>query len=280
LKLDRAELIRLIEGRPTDGFLKSSTISDWVSVGGGSVIVFSIVITIGLRANAIILAGRTNSFGLFFLFLAFGVVLIGFGAWNLTRRKWYDRMMEKYGGEIRAGDLVEALHFTNRWRSGMAIAEQLYLPEKDFGFGMVWLACQCGNGRFAECDRVLTGMVGGQEVLKLMRRAERRVKGAGSLFGLWYLPYLLFGRLGKPLSEIIWKDPAVAAANRWIIEVIGLTIFGLAAASIIYRSWRLGPEEWECRPYLDQLPGDDLKVLVGWGRLGRVAKAVLEARRG
>lgn len=278
MKLDRAELIRLIEARPYEGFWKSNPGTEWFPISLGSGIAIVVIVSMGLNANVMVVTGKTRDLYWLFGGVVFGGLISGIGIFNLTRRKRYEVLMAKYKDEILAEDLVEALHFTNRWKAGMAIADELYLPQKEFGFGMVWLACQCGNRRFAESYRVLVGMEDGREVLELMRKAHLRVQHSDFLLGCWILPMYSSSRISNFVSKTIWNDPVVAAGNQKFVQGSIFLFFGVILCGMLLRHHWLGAEERDSRPYVRKLSVEDLKVLVGRGRLGRIAKAVLDSR--
>jgi len=276
VKLDRAELIRLIEARPFEGFWKMNPGSEWFPIALGSGIAIVVIVSMGLNANVMVAAGKTRDLYWLFGGVVFGGLIAGIGIFNLTRRKRYEALMAKYKEEIRAEDLVEALHFTNRWKAGMAIAEELYLPQKDFGFGMVWLACQCGNRRFAESFRVLVGMEDGREVLENIRLAEKRT----STFGCVPTIFLFANAfsLDDQLTQLIWKNPIDQRTYQYAVPAAFLIVFFCCGAFSVWNQWRLRSELKSSQPVLQQLAVEELKVLVGLGRLGRIAKAVLEGR--
>lgn len=268
----------MINLKPTNGFMKSSVSRDWLMVGLGVLFVISISVTLGLKTFEMITAGKTNRLILMLTFLGFGGGMLALGTWNLTQRKRYLAMKEKYWEEVRADDLVEALHFTSKWRSGMEIAEELYTPKKDVRFGLVWLAGQCGNRQFADCYRVLSRMEDAEIVLHHMRLAENRVKRMALTLGLWYIPYFVLNNGGKWIAQFVWRDPVEAAAKKWIVDAVLFTSISIWGGIMVWRQYRLGPEEGECVPYLKGLPDTELSILVGRGRLGRIARSVLNSR--
>lgn len=278
MKLDRTELIRLIEARPSEGFMRSTPRGDWFMVVLGSILSLIMVVTIGFYAKMFLTVGKGSALGLLVFLLFIGLLMVGIGLWNLSNRTLYNELKDRYWSQIQPQDLVEALHFTSRWKAGLAIANELYVPNKRVGFGMVWLAGKCGHRRFAESYRVLTRMEDGDAVLHHMRLAENRLRGAFALFGLWYLPYAVFSRGGQWISEMIWGDPAVAAANRWVVELVLSIGFLSWLGAAFWRYYRLGPDEMECFPYLDRLSDRDLSTLADPGRLGRIARLVQRDR--
>lgn len=275
MKLDRLELIRLIEARPREGFFKSKKEGDWLLIFLGSLFVVTILFAIGTKSTSLLFGSPPEKLVILIVFLIFGGCMLGLGVFNLLQRKRYLVLKEKYWAEINPGDLVEALHFTGKWRSGMAIAEEKFLPEKDRDFGLVWLACQCGNRRFADCYRVLLEMEDREIVLHHMRQAENRAKKYAVTFGLWYIPYVILSNGGKWITPLIWHNPLVAAANVWIVDSVLVLFIVIWISAMIWRFYRLGSEEFEALPYLKRLGREKLDVLVGWGRLGRIASVAL-----